>query len=175
MTPLLCAIRSGKISIIATLCEAGADLGAINVAGRGALHIAAAVPNGGPILKDILRLGPTLDVNALTEGGETALHVAAKSGCEASVSMLLEKGANVDLRDSQGYTPAMMAARYGHFHIMDLPGLQSDEAVRISNVTRMRRLHQTSQPRFDHSIPVPDVPEEFRPTNHAILDPSWKM
>lgn len=51
------------------------------------------------------------DVNARNYKGQTALHCAARAGFVDIVSLLLEHGAEVDLRDDKGQTPVMTALR----------------------------------------------------------------
>ncbi len=51
------------------------------------------------------------DVNAHNYKGQTALHCAARAGFVDIVSLLIEHGAKVDLRDRAGHTPLMAALR----------------------------------------------------------------
>jgi ankyrin repeat protein len=52
--------------------------------------------------------------------GQTALSRAAIKGHEAVVELLLEKGADVESKDSDGLTPLSWAARGGHEAVVKL-------------------------------------------------------
>lgn len=53
-------------------------------------------------------------VNFINTAGYTALHMAAAFGQDQVVSLLLEKGAQIDSQDHFGYTPLHRAAEKGH-------------------------------------------------------------
>lgn len=52
------------------------------------------------------------------ENGFTALHEAAQSGHLRVVQLLVEKGFDVNARDTDGDTPALRAATYGHLEVV---------------------------------------------------------
>jgi len=58
--------------------------------------------------------------NSLDVSGRSPLHTAALNNSVRCVSMLLEKGALVHLRDSLGHTPLYYATRMKHGDIVDL-------------------------------------------------------
>jgi ankyrin repeat protein len=48
-------------------------------------------------------------VNAANDKGETALHGAATSGRDQEVAIMVEKGAELDVKDKDGRTPLDVA------------------------------------------------------------------
>lgn len=57
---------------------------------------------------------PTLIDTADLSTGERGLHIAVKERDLSWVGFLIQKGARVDLKDGQGNTPLMVAARIGN-------------------------------------------------------------
>jgi ankyrin repeat protein len=71
-----------------------------------------------------LELG--INVNAVNENNQTALHGAADRGADKIVKYLADHGAKLDVKDHKGLTPLAMAAgsdSYGH------PGYPSTEVL----------------------------------------------
>lgn len=66
------------------------------------------------------------------DAGETALHIAARTGHLPSVQVLLcPGGAGVDARNTHGWTPLLLAARYGHMAVAeDLVAVGADVNAR---------------------------------------------
>ncbi|KAL7635038.1 UNVERIFIED_CONTAM: hypothetical protein RMT77_014023 [Armadillidium vulgare] len=60
------------------------------------------------------------DINYTITGGITALHVAVSEGDEEVVRWLLENGASVHLRDSNGHTPLWTAVEKDNMNIISL-------------------------------------------------------
>ncbi len=57
------------------------------------------------------RINPK-NINKINIGGASALHIAVRNKNIKVVNHLIKKGANVNAKDNQGYTPIMRAARY---------------------------------------------------------------
>ena len=53
------------------------------------------------------------DINASSENGQTALHLAVTVRDEAFIAFLIERGAKVDIKDKQGRTPIDVASGAG--------------------------------------------------------------
>ena len=60
----------------------------------------------------------TSEVNVHDESGTTVVHAAAFNDSVESLHLLLKRGVEVSMADSNGQTPLMMAAKYGHTAII---------------------------------------------------------
>jgi ankyrin repeat protein len=112
-TAFMRAARSADIETMKFLLSKGADAKLANKDGLTALSVAAGVSYSDKIrgteaealeaVKICVEQG--VDVNAVTERGETALHGAASRGATEIISYLVEKGAKLDVKNKQGLTP----------------------------------------------------------------------
>ncbi|KAJ9131878.1 hypothetical protein P3X46_034782 [Hevea brasiliensis] len=66
----------------------------------------------------LLAGGAKADIRDTTEG-DTPLHIAARVEDESTVKLLLQKGANKDIRNKSGKTAYAVAAEYGHSRLFD--------------------------------------------------------
>ena len=81
--------------------------------GRGLGTFADEVATEAQMLEAVkLLLERHVDVNAVNEGGQTALHFAALS-MDSVVELLVRSGAKLDIADRQGRTPMDMALGKG--------------------------------------------------------------
>lgn len=81
------------------------DLNCLNEQGFGAVHYASVLI--GETLS--MLLGLRADPNLVTNKGKTALALASKGGCIENIRALLEKGSNLESRDSRSWTPLLLA------------------------------------------------------------------
>lgn len=65
-------------------------------------------------------LYPGAKVNAIRTDGTAPLHLAAKTGSEAVVKVLLKEKANINAKNDQDETPLHKAASRGYNNICDL-------------------------------------------------------
>lgn len=66
------------------------------------------------------------------------MHVAAKWGKVNMVSLLLDKGANIESKTRDGLTPLHCAARSGHEQVVDMlleRGAPISSKTKVSNIT----------------------------------------
>jgi len=116
-TPALTyAVWRQDSALAEALVKAGAKVDEPSRLGVRPLHLAIANED----IDDVrLLLGAGADPNSADGTGETCLMMAARSGRDDIVDALLERGAQVDLRD-KGYaqTALMVAAREGHASIV---------------------------------------------------------
>ncbi|KAJ5774761.1 hypothetical protein N7457_009657 [Penicillium paradoxum] len=92
-----------------------AEIDAVELRGKTALHIAAAHDR-----EDIVQLllSHNADVNAASDGGWTPLHNACDKGCESIVRILLGEGAQINAQLLNGVTPLHLAAQGGHREVV---------------------------------------------------------
>ncbi|KAI4096216.1 MAG: hypothetical protein LQ339_007021 [Xanthoria mediterranea] len=81
------------------------NLDCVDENGTGAVHLAAVCDDD---MLSVL-LEHQADPNLACVNDRTALHIAAHNGRVANVRLLLEKGAKLDPRQFQGYTPLLLA------------------------------------------------------------------
>jgi ankyrin repeat protein len=123
-TPFLRAAKSGDVEMMKLLLAAGADPKA-TLANTTALMFAAGFGwrDGSPIAPSFdqgspeeateaiaLMLDLGLDINAVNDNGDTALHVAATGrGSPQIVRFLIARGANLQAKNKRGQTPLAAA------------------------------------------------------------------
>jgi ankyrin repeat protein len=124
-TPLMRAAKNGDHAAMRLLLAAGADPTLEQPRGTTALMMAAGLGRGlGVFAKDVgteadlreaveLLVARGVDVNASTDDGITAVHLAAQAGLDSIVTVLAKGGANLDVKDKKGRTPIDMAMGVG--------------------------------------------------------------
>jgi ankyrin repeat protein len=118
-TPFLRAALSGDITLMKLLLAHGADPNMTTNDGATPLMAAAGVnwvvaqtytrSEAEFLEAATLCLDHGNDVNAANSQGFTALHGAANRGFDAMVKLLAERGATLDMKDTQGRTPMTFA------------------------------------------------------------------
>ncbi len=128
-TPLLGAVRSAQPALVRLLLSAGADLKVLDQFGETPLHIAARLGsehNTRECVTALLAKGA--DPNAVdAKTGMTPLHRAASHGNSHLCRILLEAGANPNLKDKWGRTA---------FDIAQGIALRLDKPELVQAVTR---------------------------------------
>jgi len=126
-TPLMRAAKKGDVEMMRVLLAHGADPTSRTKAGTEALMFAAGIGGAGRftayedkqateadfIDAAALCLDRGADVNAVSENGQTALHLAVVVRSESFIRFLIERGARVDVQDKQGRTPIDVASGVG--------------------------------------------------------------
>jgi len=124
-TPLMRAARNGDFAAMQILLAAGADPTLKQPRGTTALMMASGLGRGlGVFAKDYgteadlrqaveLLVERNVDVNASTDDGITAIHLAAQGGLDSIVRVLAMAGARLDVKDKRGRTPVDMAMGVG--------------------------------------------------------------
>ena len=128
-TSLCYAARSRHKDVVRVLLEHSADVNAMGATGT-AIHNALVeyyLPRrakGGllPVVQLLLGHGANPNAQDIYHG-ETPLHQVARPGLESGLDLarvLLDHGADVDVKDNNGQTPLQMALKYGEVEIAQL-------------------------------------------------------
>jgi uncharacterized protein len=126
-TPLMRAAKKGDVETMRLLLTHGADAKLRTKAGTEALMFASGIGGAGRFTafedkqateSDFidaaeLCLDRGADINAVSENGQTALHLAVTVRSESFIRFLIERGARVDIQDKQGRTPIDVASGVG--------------------------------------------------------------
>lgn len=117
-TPFLLAAMAGDVTVMRLLVEGGADPRRTAADGTTALMVAAGlgrylaeshVTPARALAAVQFALAQNLDVNAVNETGNTALHGAAFIKADEIVELLVSAGAAIDARNARGQTPLALA------------------------------------------------------------------
>ena len=111
--PLAFAAAEGHVDIVFLLIKAGATIKTADLAER--LVICSASSGNAKVLNLLMRAYPKLD-----SWKNSALIAAVQYGHAKVVKILLNKGAHVDYKDSEGATPLIIASRNNNFEIVKL-------------------------------------------------------
>lgn len=117
-TPYWLAAKAGSRSVMSALAAAGADREAANTDGVTPLMVASGLgqtqgPGSVPERTLLEAVRVALDfgarVDATNTNGQTAAHAAAGLGFDRILTLLAERGANLNLKDKRGQTPLAAA------------------------------------------------------------------
>ncbi|OLP97120.1 Death-associated protein kinase 1 [Symbiodinium microadriaticum] len=116
-TPLLAAVRGGRVVLVRTLCEYRADLN--KAADSGWSPLLLAVQRGLLEVVDCL-CDAKAGIDVTMKDGSTALHLGARCGFSKILARLLEAGADIDRQRLDGCTPLHAAAYGDHLDALQL-------------------------------------------------------
>lgn len=111
-TALTLAAARGFPEVVAVLLASGGDPNVQDIYGWTPLM--RAVQQMRPGVVRVLVTSKRVALDAQNENGLTALHLAAGDGLKEIALMLVERGADIHVRDRAGRTPAAVAAAEGH-------------------------------------------------------------
>jgi ankyrin repeat protein len=140
-TPLMRAARAGDAAVTRLLLARGADATLVTKDGNTALMFAAGVgyrdKNTRGSERDALEtlkifVDAGLDVRQANGRGETALHGAADRGADSIVQFLVDRGAELNVKSKQGFTPLDVAMGKSSFIQLPVP--------KPTTVTLLRKL-----------------------------------
>ncbi len=114
-TALYLAVLKNRRKLGELLLAKGGDIFAANNKSQSPLSLAL---NAGEPIMDWLITSQT--INATDGSGNTALHYAAEWGIENAISILNQKGANIEAKNANGETPLFSAAKADNPDVIDL-------------------------------------------------------
>ena len=124
ISPLLRAVSKGDKAEVGMLLDDGADVQARDKGGRTVLHLAMQKPNNEALILSLLKRNlfekDKLDLNAVDDEGNTALHLCADWNKGSIAKMLLEHGAIPGVRDGSGKTPMFYAIEKGYYEVVEV-------------------------------------------------------
>ena len=134
---LKCLIQSGAdvnpLNAVTFLTEHGANMALKDSDGYIALHHASYSHYSHEILKCLIQSGA--DVNACTKTKSTPLMMACKCGLLNAVTFLTEHGANMGLKDSDGYTALHHTCNSHSHHSITLLSYLIENGADINDCT----------------------------------------
>ena len=112
-SPLHAAAYTGEFEMVRVLLDYGLNVNALDDMGSTPLNFALEYRSSNidpRVVRFLLNNGADPNVLAQAQGGNTPLHRASRSGRIELVRLLVEHGANVEVRDNQGRTPMDVAS-----------------------------------------------------------------
>ena len=109
-----CAVRGGQMENLKWLMINGARRDVLNKRGRAPAHLAALHGS-----LDALQMCLSDEVLDLGDAdGDAPVHLAARGGYISCMTLLIERGADLDARNAAGRTAAHVAAEAGHLELI---------------------------------------------------------
>ena len=110
-TPLMSAISNNSLNMIESLVDNGADLKLVNKDKNTALHLAFINRHESSAKYILDKINDGKFINLINNNGDTALHLAAASGFSSCVENLLNKGANIWIKNHKSHSPLLSCAK----------------------------------------------------------------
>ena len=174
MTALHYAALNGDAELTMMLLYAGANVGAkTRLGGYTPLHLAAQIGNAG-VIAPLVSAGAQVSVTTAT--GTTPLMQAAHSGSVDSVRILIENGADPNVKEkANGQTALMFASASDRVEVVKLLIARGADLNATSRVEDFAKLtmdfdaDQNGVPRPQQPVNPNDVPGITRPYNYNEL------
>lgn len=187
--PLMLAIREGSWSVYdVLLAHSGTAYNSINI-NRETPLMYLAVMGETERARDLIRRGAMVN-----RPGWTPLHYSASTGQVDTTQMLLDHGAEVDARSSDGTTPLMMAAYSGseavvrllleagadahletdqHYNVVDWAGFKQHTRLgaKLQQLIERQLADPDSTAQLDETPPTADQPDEPVHGTSRYFDP----
>ena len=117
-SPLLLASSSGHLDIVKMLVQAGAGVRDTDNEGDTCLILAANFGHTETVR--VLLCMPEVDVNHQGMNNHTALHSAVDEGHPDVVQLLIDAGADIETKDTDGLSPLWLASTLGHLDVVKM-------------------------------------------------------
>lgn len=102
-TPLHIAMEQDSLELVELLLENGASPEIPTTDGEYPIHLASQQYDSEDFILTLIEHG--VNINRIDEHGNTALHYAVLNGNDVMIEVLLESGADVNIRNNDGKTP----------------------------------------------------------------------
>jgi ankyrin repeat protein len=116
-TPLICAAEAGALDAVDYLLSLGADVHAVNVDSKSALH-KACIAGHAHVARRLLEDGAVVQLADVS--GLQSLHYAAWMGRVECVKLCIQMGGDIEARSGQKRTPLDYACSAGHANAAEL-------------------------------------------------------
>jgi serine/threonine-protein phosphatase 6 regulatory ankyrin repeat subunit A len=110
-TPLMSAISNNSLNMVEILIENGADLKLVNKEKNTVLHLAFINGHEASARYILDKINDSKFINLINNNGDTALHLAAANGFSNCVENLLNKGANIWIKNLKSHSPLLSCAK----------------------------------------------------------------
>ncbi|EHK50529.1 putative ankyrin repeat protein [Trichoderma atroviride IMI 206040] len=128
------AAKDGDVAAVKRLLKEGVEPDVKNADIALVTPLWAAACYGHTAIVELLTQRKDVNVNVLSDAGESPIYRPAAQGEEAIVKLLLAAGAKVDFVDEDGKTPASVARKNGHGRIADMLERVSSERSEFGSV-----------------------------------------
>lgn len=135
-TPLMMAAKTGYGKLVQLLLASGASVNAQDAVGQSALLHAAGESGYSTSEAIKLLLAAKANVNDVNHRKQTALMLAALRGNLESVTMLIDAGAAINIKDEDGLTPMLYAAWGGNEPAFDIITALLKAGAKTDDVSR---------------------------------------
>jgi len=127
-TPLARAVKRGFVTTASLLIDLGARLDTVTAEGN-SLPILAVLSGKPDMLQRVLAHEPALNIR--NNHGDTAIMLAASAGNERLVSLLIEAGADLQMRNSANQNAEQLARKNGHRKVAEMIRARKPALLRL--------------------------------------------
>jgi serine/threonine-protein phosphatase 6 regulatory ankyrin repeat subunit B len=117
-TALMVAVLKGRTTMVDFLLKNQADPNVRDVLGWTPLM--RAIDSGHHSIVATLLIQPDIDLSARNQHGQNALHIAAIGGATTIAAVLLDRGIEANVSDSDGNTPLAIAEHKANTELVQL-------------------------------------------------------
>ena len=87
-------------------------------------------------------------INKVNIAGSTALNLAARGDNVEIISLLVRRGANVNIADNEGWTPLMKAARFGNYRAVKILLSRKSNSLKTNSLDESALIHAANSQCF---------------------------